>query len=236
MAPRVGFHCGVSRHGSTGRLARHRHPTPYAALALAGGYIEAGDLGRHRVRPGDLLVHGAFDAHQDRFGSSGAQVLNLPLPATARPLAGQVADPDAVARLAETDLAAASALALATCVSGTEECADWPDLLASALRADRVPCFSQWAFETGVAATSLSRGFRLAYGVSPQRYRAEFRARRAVDALFAMPSSLAWIAADCGFTDQAHMTREIVRMAGQPPSRLRLAHVKSVQDVAAQAL
>lgn len=236
MAQRIGSHYGISSHGSTGTLARHRHPTPYAALVLSGGYTEAGDLGRHRTQSGDMLVHGAFDAHQDRFGLSGARVLNLPLSTRTHPIVGRVANPDAVARLAETDLGAAAELALATIVSGADECADWPDLLAKALRANEVSCLAEWAHEAGVASTSLSRGFRLAYGVSPQRYRAEFRARRAVGKLFKMPSSLAGIAAECGFADQAHMTREIVRLTGQAPSMLRRAHVKSVQDARVSGL
>ncbi|HMI40605.1 MAG TPA: AraC family transcriptional regulator [Sphingomicrobium sp.] len=230
MAQRVDNHYGIGRHGPVGILARHRHATPYAALVLTGGYMEAGDLGRHRVRPGDILAHGAFDAHQDWFGSCGAEVLNLPLAPMARPMAGRVADPDAVARLAETDLGAAAELALTTIVSGMDECADWPDLLAIALRADEVASLAEWAFGAGIAPTSLSRGFRLAYGVSPQRYRAEFRARRVVAALMTAPCSLAAIAADAGFADQPHMTREVARLAGQAPGRLRRAHVKSVQD------
>ncbi len=236
MAHPADARCAVSRHGASGRLARHRHTTPYAALVISGGYTEAGDLGRHRVRPGDILVHGRFDAHQDRFGARGAQVLNLPLPGITRALAGRIADPDAVARLAESDVSAAAALALETIAFDVEECADWPDLLARALRAGAVASLAEWAFEAGVAASSLSRGFRLAYGVSPKRYRAEYRARRAVEALLAASGSLASVAADAGFADQAHMTRDVAALTGCAPGRLRRAHVKTVQDGAVRTL
>ena len=47
-------------------LPRHRHDAPYAAVVLEGGYEEAGDGGRFRVRAGDVLIHGAFSAHLDR--------------------------------------------------------------------------------------------------------------------------------------------------------------------------
>lgn len=40
-----------------GDLPRHRHSAGYMTLVLAGGYDEAGDVGRFRVGPGDLLVH-----------------------------------------------------------------------------------------------------------------------------------------------------------------------------------
>ena len=218
MAQRVDNHYGIGRHGAVGILARHRHATPYAALLLAGGYMEAGDLGRHRVRAGDMLVHGAFDAHQDRFGSRGAQILNLPLAATIPPMAGRVADPDSIARLAETDLGAAAELALATIVSGTDECADWPDLLARALRADEIVSLAEWAFDAGIAPTSLSRGFRLAYEVSAATLsgRVQGSARARCDVRIAILA--------CGNRGPGRLCRsgayELVKLAGWPELRL----------------
>jgi hypothetical protein len=38
-------------------MPRHRHLQRYAAIVLSGGYVEAGDAGRMRVRAGDVLVH-----------------------------------------------------------------------------------------------------------------------------------------------------------------------------------
>lgn len=50
-------------------IARHRHACAYVALVLSGGYVEAGDAGRWRVRPGDAIVHAPFEAHLDHVGS-----------------------------------------------------------------------------------------------------------------------------------------------------------------------
>lgn len=85
-------------------LPRHLHPSGYIAVILKGGYLEAGDNGRLRVSEGHVIIHEAFEAHLNSFGSKGAEVLNLPLPeidlqssVLAHP------DPDRLARLAERD-------------------------------------------------------------------------------------------------------------------------------------
>src|SRR3954468_24544269 len=99
-----GFH--ATRFGrescDSGDLPRHRHLHGYVTLILSGRYVEAGDAGRFRAGPGDLLVHRAFEAHLDRFGRRSADVVNLPLAAEAGSLRfGRVADADAIARAAE---------------------------------------------------------------------------------------------------------------------------------------
>jgi hypothetical protein len=89
-------------------IPRHRHEWAYAAVVLSGGYEESGSFGRYRVRSGHVLLHRAFDAHVDRFESSGARILNLLLNEPPAFGVGVVADPDTIARLAEKDFPAAS--------------------------------------------------------------------------------------------------------------------------------
>ena len=76
-------------------LARHRHESSYAALVISGGYEEAGDRGRQRVRAGDVVIHGAFEAHLNRYDMDGAEVVNIPLPAWIEPTVPRVNVPDA---------------------------------------------------------------------------------------------------------------------------------------------
>lgn len=78
----------------------------------------------------------------------------------------------------------------------------------------------------GLNPASISRGFARAYGVSPKRFRLEARTRRALTAIDAWQGSLADLAADQGFADQAHLTRSIAAMTGAPPI---LHRAKSVQ-------
>jgi AraC-like DNA-binding protein len=134
----------------------------------------------------------------------------------------RIADPDSIARLAEQDVGAAARAAAASlpCDAADE---DWPDMLASALRSCRPFSLGTWASQHRLAAATVTRGFRKAYGITPARYRAEIRARRAWQAVHASADPLAAIAGDGGFADQAHMTRAVRQVTGQPPGRWRTA-------------
>lgn len=208
-------------------MPRHRHIDGYAAVVLAGGYVEAGDRGRIRVQPGHVVVHGAYEAHQDHFASVGALVLNIPLDGQLAAITGLVADADAIARLAERDIQSAAALLKETVRPIDAQLTDWPDRLAAALASQRDFSIEHWANEMGLAPQSISRGFRQAYGVSPKRYRLEQRALRAIRNLRTWSGTLAGLAAELGFSDQAHLTRAVVALTGSPPNRLK---VKSVQE------
>lgn len=218
----------ISREAGSRHVPRHAHLQPYAALVLRGGYVEAGDRGRFRAAPGDVLLHDRFESHQDQFERSGAEILNLWLPRA--PFAfGRVADPDSVARLAKRNAAAAARLLLRELVPAHQGEDDWPDRLARDLSADRVIRLEAWARRAGLRPQSLSRGFRLAYGVSPQRFRAEQRAARAARALSAGAERLADIAMEAGFADQPHMARTLRRLYALTPAALR-RDVQCVQD------
>jgi AraC-like DNA-binding protein len=224
-------HNGIGRHAAGDRLPRHRHVEGYVALVLAGSYDEAGDDGRLEARPGIVVIHDRWAAHRDHFGAGGARVLNLPaLPGLAG--AGSVADPDAVARMAERDPSAAAELVRESFRPDAARAADWPDLLAAALRDDPGVAITSWADRMGLDPASVSRGFSRAYGLSPKRFRLEARTRRAVLALDRWHGGLAAFAAEHGFADQAHLTRSVLAMTGHPPARLK---AKSVQSAGAAA-
>jgi AraC family transcriptional regulator len=83
------------------------------------------------------------------------------------------------------------------------------------------PTVGELAAEHGVHPTHLIRAFGRAFGTSPGGYVRELRARRAFDAIVRTPVPLSRIASDCGFADQSHLCRDIVRRFGKPPSVLR---------------
>lgn len=216
----------IGRHMASERLPRHRHARGYIALVLGGGYEEAGDQGRFVATPGTVVVHGPWTAHLDRFGARGAEVLNLPAVPGIAPGIGTIDDADAVICLAERDPIAAAWHLGGQFQRGHACVADWPDLLAAALRADPDQALTPWARSMKLDPASVSRGFARVYGVSPKRFRLEVRTRRALAALPGWRGTLADLAAEQGFADQAHLARAVAAMTGVPPVRLR---AKSVQ-------
>ena len=218
----------VLRHYS-GRslLPRHRHLSAYAAVVLAGDFVEAGDRGRHRLEPGKVVFHRPFEAHRDEFGPTGAVVLDLPLSCCPSFTTGEVDALDGLVRLADRDPEAAAVLLLDQVRPAEAELADWPDVLARALASERETSLTAWAGRHGLTVQAVSRGFRQTYGTTAKRFRAEHRAQRAVHALPGWTGTLAGLAAEVGFVDQAHLTRAIVSLTGSPPGRLR---AKWIQD------
>lgn len=208
------------QHVPGGELPRHRHAEGYAAIVLSGGYEEAGDHGRRRVEAGDVIVHGAFEAHLNRVPAAGAETLNLHLPDAALTAFGRIGDVDALVRAAERDMREAVALLLTQHRPKAAEPADWPDLLAHALA--RAPVqIGAWAREHGLSAEYVARGFRRVFGAPPQAYGREVRAQAALNDVLLGATPLAQIAAARGFADQAHMTRAIRALSGLPPGAWR---------------
>ena len=72
----------------------------------------------------------------------------------------------------------------------------------------------------------LSRVFRDEVGVPVSRYRRELRLRRALEGL---GDDLARVAADAGFSDHAHLSREARALLGVTPSALRREVAGAVQ-------
>src|SRR5262249_25495609 len=76
----------------------------------------------------------------------------------------------------------------------------------------RVPRTSPWR---------LSRLFHRQTGVTLHRYRTRLRINTALDRLADGAGSLAELATELGFADQAHLTRVVRAGTGLPPGRLR---------------
>ena len=200
---------------------RHHHLSAYAALLIDGTCDEAGDHGRFRLRPGDVVFHEPFEAHLDIIGSRGARFLNFVLPGRIGPMFGRVRDLDAIVSAYQRAPDEAAELLLAQVEQYPISAGDWPDLLASDLARGSPIRLNQWAECHGLNASSLSRGFRLVYGVTPKRYGFEQSASRAARRLRDTREPLSAIAAAIGFADQSHMTRAIRALFGVTPRQLR---------------
>ena len=204
-------------------LPRHRHDRSYLALVLSGGYEEAGDRGHYRARAGNVMLHGPFESHLNRYDLQGSEVLNIPLPLQTEPSAAMmhIADPDTAVRLAERDPQQAVAFMLATMKPQPHRISDWPDELAHDLALNPHLRLQSWARERRLADATVSRGFRQVFGISPSAYRAQLRGRLAWRQITAGRSNLASIASHTGFCDQAHMTHTVRAITGQTPGAWR---------------
>jgi AraC-like DNA-binding protein len=196
-------------------------------VVLSGEYEECGSRGRFRVRAGDVLFHKPFDAHLNRIASRGAAVLNLPLPACALMFAaGRLVDVDAVARTAERDCHAAVNILLRQACAHQPTFCDWPDALAEEILRDPNCRLDRWAQARGIVPETISRGFAQVFGTTAARFRAEARARRALEQIVSTAMPLVEIAMLQGFADHAHMTRAVRALTGATPKHWR---AKSIQ-------
>ena len=105
----------------------------------------------------------------------------------------------------------------ATAAARRQAVDDARELLASRPRAG----LFELARAVSVSPHHLSRIFADATGSSISQYRNDVRVRVALDRIADGERSLARLAADLGFADQAHLTRVVRRQVGDAPSRLR---------------
>jgi AraC-like DNA-binding protein len=76
--------------------------------------------------------------------------------------------------------------------------------------------------DAGISRFRLTRAFVAAHGLPPHAYLLSVRLNAARHRL-AAGDAAANVAASCGFTDQAHLTREFRRRFGTTPGTYRIA-------------
>jgi AraC-like DNA-binding protein len=209
-------------------LPWHHHENAYAAIVLAGGYIERGDFGRWSVEAGDVVSHRAFEGHSNLIQAGGAKIVNVFLPDTINlPNVFRVAEPEMLIRKAVAGSADVLSFLVPTSVSAFIV-SDWPDLLAADLRRGPV-ALGTWSQSAGLAIATVSRGFYKTFGITAAQYRLRAQSQSALKMVLETKLPLAQIAFECGFADQPHLTRSMQRVTGKTPNYWR--NVKSVQDV-----
>jgi AraC-like DNA-binding protein len=74
---------------------------------------------------------------------------------------------------------------------------------------------------SGMSLRSFQRRFKSVFHVSPMEYLRQFRAGRACQMLVESNATVATIAAECGYCDHSHLTREFRRLFGTRPGHYR---------------
>jgi AraC-like DNA-binding protein len=210
---------GVERMAFNKEVPRHQHVHAYATLVLAGEFEQFSYAGRLKLQAGDVLINPTFDCHSNRMRSrSGLTLVRLPWRHDAS-FGGVYRNlcVDAIEQVAGRDPAQAAAATLPL--------HDWPDKLAVDLGANPRLRIAQWAANHGVAREYAWRCFYRTFGVGPAQFRSEINTRAALLSLVRSNDPLAKIAADCGFSDQSHMTRAIKLFIGLSPARWRNSHL-----------
>jgi AraC-like DNA-binding protein len=104
-------------------------------------------------------------------------------------------------------------------------------LSASGLDQDRGTSVASLAATFGVVPRTLQRHFRNRTGLAPKRYTGVQRFSGALRQVALGRGSLAHIASEAGYSDQAHLTTDLGRHAGLSPGRFRaLARRQIVRD------
>lgn len=200
-----------------------------ALLLLVDGQAELSSYrGRERLERGMFAVRPTFDCRALRAGPGGAVWLQLPwhtdwsLGATY-----VVEDVDRLLLRAAHDLSGALAKVeeiMAHSLSRAPLRLHWVDDLKDAILADPHLSISDWARVHRVSREGAARAFRVAYAVSPARFRLELRGRRAWARIVSGGDPLSLIALETGFADQSHMTRAVGWLTGRSPSAWRRKH------------
>ncbi len=222
-------------------LPRHRHLSAYATVVLSGAFEEAGYAGRIQASAGDVLIHPRLDCHANQKIRAGVRLVRLPW---SDPVIDSglyhIDQLDQVAIAAEKSPEDArlllEELLRKSPAKSPRTRNDWPDLLATELVTDASIRIGDWARTRQLAAETVSRGFSSAYGISPEVFKAESRARRAWLRITGGTDALSAIAVETGFADQAHMTRWISRTTGAPPRAWRQTRAGASAAIAANSL
>jgi AraC-like DNA-binding protein len=188
--------------------------------ASAGAYVAGPDTGpAPSILPSGTVLVGV------RFGPGGGPALGLPLtelrdrrvdladllPGQAKRLPGDLSPGAALGRLIELTAALVSERPPDPLVSHGARL-----LATSRERTDEL------ARDLGVSERQFRRRCQDAVGYGPKTLHRVLRFRRFVSRIDAAGDGmdLARVAAEAGYADQAHLTRESVRLAGLPPAAL----------------
>jgi AraC family transcriptional regulator len=102
--------------------------------------------------------------------------------------------------------------------------APWQERRAKELMEARIAAdfsLEDLARECGLSAAHFTRAFRRSCGTTPYKWLITRRIERAKKLLQTTDTPLTWIAAECGFSDQAHFTNVFSKALGRPPGAFR---------------
>ena len=242
------FRIVATRYEPNISLPTHCHEQAYLLVSLRGTSVENALHRDHVCSRGSVVFNQAGESHRDQIASDGAEALNIELPLSwlDRVVPRMRANPvlyrhvgGALHTVGTLQIAMSSNDPLATfaveeavttildSLSATDEPnphrARWLNRVEQIVR-DRhglPPSLDALADEAGVHPAHLCRQFRKSRGRTISEFAACVRSDRALEQVLSTSTPLVEISADCGFSDQAHMTRMFRRFFKTTPGRVR---------------
>lgn len=242
------FRIVATRYQPNTTLPTHCHEQAYLLVSLRGTTVESALHQDHVCSRGWVVFNQAGESHRDQISDSGAEALNieLPLPWLDRVAARLRSNPvlyrhaggalhavgalqlamlsnDPIAPFAVEEAITTIVDSLATSDEPVSHRTRWLNRVEQIVR-DRQglpPSLESLADEAGVHPAHLCRQFRRTRGRTISEFAASVRADRALDQILNTRVSLAKISSECGFSDQAHLTRMFRRFYNTTPGRAR---------------
>lgn len=211
-----------------GLVPLHRHAVRHLAVVRAGAYFEMSAYGRFRLRPGLAVLHEAYVSHANLVEQGGIEVANIAVSADIH-APGRVVELPSWAHgrawpRSGAELAAGLEDARPT---SPEPAPDWLLELAAAIRDGED--FAAASRRLGVSREHAQRAYRNEFGSPPGAVRREQRLLRALE-LLREGAPIGQCAAEAGYADQSHLTREVKSATGLTPAASRSPRVTAVQD------
>ncbi len=220
------------------RMPRHAHDYSNVTVLIAGEIEEAAPGGRHRGRPGSVVLKPAGCEHENGVSGFGARTLTIELRRGA--MAAEVANRN----WSWFEQAAVVRAAVALCRGGASDAEDRAmDLLGTVLAAphgsaaaprwlaqitgaleehfDEPVRLEALARDLGLHPVYVSRAFRQHTGVTMHEYLRTLRLQHARHLLSASRRSIGAIAAEAGFSDGSHLSRTFAEQLGVTPKSFR---------------
>lgn len=226
-------------HNQAGtKLPMHRHDEARVIVVLDGEVCETDLYGKRRFKKGEFLFRPPFCAHANISEPASASYLRLQVSRavwmryiskhgwlTAR---GHI-DLDRRDHRSKLQSRKGGDLLLEMLKERSSSIEKlpfelvWEDLAIADSREPATFCspMRRIAENLNIKPYELTRLFARRFGVTPTAYRREIRLRRALKLLVGRDAKLARIAADCGYADQSHFSREIKSATGRSPLALR---------------
>ena len=256
----IGPYCLVdARYRCGERLSSHAHTHAYVSFVLCGAMQERVDGETHHLGPGSLIIRRAHVPHQNIYGPRGTRLTIIKLPSPVNPDEGLGSTAIRSSATMQSGPACALALRLFASIlarplkletldeelqriidvagvgdgrRGEKRRPAWLDRAIECIHDTLCESFSVvlLAEDLGVHQTHLSRTFRRHIGSTISEYRRRLRVVGAARSLRAGNATIARLAFEFGFADQAHLTRELHRELGTTPARLRWACGRSTDS------